>query len=58
MEEKIKELKNNYIAIRNQSQSAIKYIRNEEDIIKLKAGIVTFNMVIDDLETVLKDYGL
>ena len=55
MKNKINELKNRYIILKKHSEAAIKYVRNEEDIIKLNAGIVTLNLIIEDLEKIITE---
>jgi len=53
MEKQIKELIDSYTTIRNQSQLMIGAVSDNKDVIKLETSIVTFNMVIDDLEEIV-----
>ena len=53
MKEKIKELIFAYTAIVNQSKLMIHSVSDKEDKIKIEAGKVALDMVIDDLKKLL-----
>lgn len=50
---KIEQLRNNYINMREQSQQMKAYVKDPKDMTKLDAGIVTFDLVIEDLNNIL-----
>lgn len=53
MKKEIEELIFAYTAIVNQSKLMIHSVSDKEDKIKLEAGMVSLNMVIDDLKKLL-----
>jgi len=55
MKTKIEELKKTYEAMREQTRSMKHYVNDSDDIIKLDAGIVTFDLVIADLQKILSE---
>lgn len=58
MKDKLEALKQQYITMREQSRAMKQYVKDSDDIIKLDAGIVTFDLVIEDLEKLLKDCAI